>query len=219
MGNNIQEKPSLLVKNWVKVDNSTYRNSITEELIDEYLIQYPSEDLMQASHTQLASRANISHPNVIKLIYFCQDTMKDCCTNKVYRHKVFIEHQNQQLTQYLTGFDRSQPADNRNSSDCFCCPIINAFTYLADKYGYFRVRESMILLVSQIKWHKNHDKKTVKVWINSQLQENRPERQCKQEEMCQGLKEVYQSIANNGVCNKVKDIALGKNFNLHQLLE
>lgn len=30
MGNQIEEKSKLLVKNWVKVDEKTYRNAITE---------------------------------------------------------------------------------------------------------------------------------------------------------------------------------------------
>jgi hypothetical protein len=143
---------------------------------------------MQASHGQLIGRANISHPNVIKLIYFCQDSQKNCCTDKVYRHRVFIEHQNQQLSQYLATWDRTQQREVRNASDCFCCPIAGAFAYLSEKYGYFQVKESMIFLVSQIKWHKNYDKKTVKVWINSKLQESRPERACRQEEMCKNLR-------------------------------
>lgn len=176
MGNSIQEKSSLLVKNWVKLDGSTYRNAITEELIDEHIVQYPSEELMHTAHTHLMARANINHPNVIKLIYFCQEAQKACCTDRIYRHRVFIEHQTQQLSQYLEA--RTAREDRKGSerrqregevSECFCCPIASGLAYLADKYGYFAVSESMILLVSQIKYHKNYDRKTVKVWINSKL--------------------------------------------------
>jgi hypothetical protein len=73
MGNQIEEKSKLLVKNWVKVDEKTYRNAITEELINLYTINYHSEEEMQIGQGNLMKRANINHPNVIKLIYFCSN--------------------------------------------------------------------------------------------------------------------------------------------------
>lgn len=179
MGNSAQEKSSLLVKNWVRLDNNTYRNAITEELIDEYQLESASEEAMQAAHGRLLTRANINHPNVIKLIYFCQDSQKNCCTNKTFRHRVFIEHQDQQLPQYLA-LQRDTTRNDVHKGECFCCAIANAFAYLAEKYGYFMVKDSMIFLVSQMKWHKSHDKKTIKVWINSELQECRPEQSSNQ---------------------------------------
>ena len=155
------------MKNWLKLDNNTYRNAITEELIDEHRLDYATEDEMIASHSQLMSRANINHPNILKLIYFCQNT-RGCCTNKLYSHQVFIEHQHHQLTEYLKHHQNTQ-------GDCFCCSLVNAFSHLSEKYGFFRVKESMIFLGSQAKWHKFHEKKTVKVWINSRLEMARPE--------------------------------------------
>ncbi len=116
---------------------------------------------MIANHKQLMGRANINHPNVIKLIYFSQ-SQKGCCGGKVYAHKVFVEHQNQRLAEYLTNFDE------KGKSECFCCPLVNAFNVLTEKYGHFRVKEDLVFLASQTKWHKQ-DKKTVKVWINSRL--------------------------------------------------
>lgn len=38
MGNSFESKSNLLARNWAKVNSSTYRNIITEELIDEHLV-------------------------------------------------------------------------------------------------------------------------------------------------------------------------------------
>lgn len=43
MGNSCEGRSPLLVKNWAKVSAHTYRNLITDEFIDEYSIQYQSE--------------------------------------------------------------------------------------------------------------------------------------------------------------------------------
>lgn len=59
---------------------------------------------MIANHKELMGRANLNHPNVIKLIYFSQG-QKGCCTDRVYSHKVFVEHQNLKLTEYVQDFD------------------------------------------------------------------------------------------------------------------
>lgn len=34
MGNNCEGKTNLLVKNWLKINKNTYKNKITEELIN-----------------------------------------------------------------------------------------------------------------------------------------------------------------------------------------
>lgn len=37
-------------------------------------------------------RANINHPNVVKLIYFCQDNAKGSCRGSAYSHRLYLEH-------------------------------------------------------------------------------------------------------------------------------
>lgn len=172
---------------------------------------------MQATHGRLLSRANINHPNVIKLIYFCQEAQKECCTHKSFRHRVFIEHQHQQLAHYLA-LSRDAPKGGQGR-ECFCCAIANAFAYLAEKYGYFLVKDSMVFLVSQMKWHRNHDRKTVKVWVNSALQECRPEEPASQEDMCRSMKSIYEKIASSGVCNKIRPITQSHNSKWQSFLE
>lgn len=76
----------------------------------------------------------------------------------------------------------------------------------------------MIFLLSQIKWHKSCDKKTVKVWINSQLQDNRPELACKQDEMVRNLKDIYDRMANAGLCFRLDSLQVTPNMKLVQFL-
>jgi hypothetical protein len=174
-------------------------------------MEYQTEEEMLANHTQLMIRANINHPNIIKLIYFCQN-QKGCCSDKVYKHRVFIEHQNQQLSEYLASFKE------KSISECICCSVANAFNHLSQKYGYFRVKDTMIFLGSQAKWHKSQEKKIVKTWINTNLSLNKAENYCKQEEMCQSLFKIYENMAKHGFCSKIKTLPINQIFKMQQLL-
>jgi len=44
MGNSSVNRSNLLARNWIRVNNLTYRNVTTNELIDEYRIQYRTEE-------------------------------------------------------------------------------------------------------------------------------------------------------------------------------
>lgn len=77
----------------------------------------------------------------------------------------------------------------------------------------------MVFLVSQMKWHRNQERKTVKVWVNSTLQECRPEESANQEDMCRSMKNIYDKIAFSGVCSKIKPIAHSQNNKWQSFLE
>jgi len=44
MGSSSASRSNLLAKNWIRVNNLTYRNVTTNELISEYRIQYQSDE-------------------------------------------------------------------------------------------------------------------------------------------------------------------------------
>jgi hypothetical protein len=44
MGNSSANRPNLLARNWIRVNNLTYRNVTTNELIDECRIQYQTDE-------------------------------------------------------------------------------------------------------------------------------------------------------------------------------
>lgn len=116
---------------------------------------------MIINHSLLMKRANVNHPNIIKLIYFYQSSENGLCTSRIYSHQIFVEHHNQQLLAEVNF------AEHRSVlKECFCCPIVNGLAFLCSKYGYFKVTDSMIFSSSQPGWQRSGSKKTAKVWIN-----------------------------------------------------
>lgn len=128
---------------------------------------------MMHNSSLLMKRANFNHPNIIKLIYFHQDSLKPICVNRLYRHRIFVEHQEVHLESVM----KSQK-ENPTLEECLCCPIISGLAFLAQKYGNFLVKESMIFVSSQAGWQRKADKHSAKVWINSQPSSNEPEIIC-----------------------------------------
>lgn len=128
MGNVLHDRSSLLAKHWNQVAPNTYRNTITEELIDSHLLGLHSEDEMTFNNSLLMKRAALSHPNVPKLIYFTPSSTPFCGSSS-HSITLYLEH-----TQPLIKVGQSSTVPL-----CPCCSIVSGLLYLSDRYGWFTV--------------------------------------------------------------------------------
>ena len=77
MGNAADKGGNSLARNWKQAGPNSYRNLVTGELIDCFDIVAHSEMEMQEHNSLLMKRAALAHPNVPKLIYFCNSEIPD----------------------------------------------------------------------------------------------------------------------------------------------
>ena len=65
-------------------------------------------------------RATLAHPNVAKLIYFCNADSQVLCSQTSFRVKVYIEHVGRSLAKM----------GGRVEGGCICCGVVNGVRYL-----------------------------------------------------------------------------------------
>ena len=172
MGNLADNRVNLLAKNWVQINSDTYKNTITEELINSYNLEAHNEEEFAYNNSLLIKRAAINHSNVLKLIYFYQEQQTIMvCNNKRYKHKIYTEHASCTLAS-LIGVERSEV------DICHCCSVMSGIRCLVEKYGYFGVSPTMVFMVDTVGLSRLDQKKTAKVWINEDLRINYSEQIC-----------------------------------------
>ena len=65
-------------------------------------------------------RATLAHPNVAKLIYFCNAESQVLCSQSTFQVKVYIEHVGRSLAKNA----------GKMEHECICCGIANGARYL-----------------------------------------------------------------------------------------
>lgn len=117
MGNSFESKSALLTKNWTQLNDSTYKNSITGELIDCHCLLANSEEELYFNNNLLMKRASLAHPNVLKLIYFCSAPQASTCGQAKYSSQMYLEHPQSTLTDVLGNSRRADTGE----IECVCC--------------------------------------------------------------------------------------------------
>ena len=59
-----------------------------------------------------------------------------------------------------------------------CCGIMAGLRFLSEQYGHFRVNMDMVYINNVNKKQKSGERPSVKVWMNSDLKQPRPEFPC-----------------------------------------
>ena len=127
MGNAAEKGGNALARNWKQAGPNSYRNLITGELIDCFDIVAHSEIEMQEHNSLLMKRAALAHPNVPKLIYYCNSESNTLCSLTSYKMKVYLEH--------VEGKEKG----GGEGEGCVCCGVANGVRYLVERYGCFGI--------------------------------------------------------------------------------
>ena len=165
MGGSSSSRTHPLTANWERLNGEFLRNRVTHELIQQHVVVLPSEKEQLAHTAILRKRFSLQHPHIVRIIYFKNENRMCQCSQEAndYQNVLFTEYPGDSLRELVDQNSlHSQPSP-------FLYNLANAFEYLRDQYGPFRVHPGMVFVGNRGQDDPVRGEKVVKVWVHPQV--------------------------------------------------